>query len=108
MGGGSRHWLLADGSGTLRFVTVDDLDGKGWLVITLYRLRWYLDDRSSAVTMFGGPHRDTPDTRRWRQAMEPLLGELPGWLDALHRVPVSQATRSWPAARMAACVTEIA
>ncbi len=53
-------------------------------VITLYRLRWYLDDLSSAVAMFRGPHRDTPDTRRWRQAMGPLLDELPGWLDGLH------------------------
>ena len=52
-------------------------------VITLYRLRWYLDDLSSAVSMFRSPHHDTPDTRRWRQAMAPLLEELPGWLDAL-------------------------
>jgi spectinomycin phosphotransferase len=53
-------------------------------VITLYRLRWYLDDLSSAVSMFRGPHHDTPDTRRWRQALAPLLEELPGWLDALN------------------------
>ncbi len=51
-------------------------------VVTLYRLRWYLDDVSSAVSMFRGPHHDTADTRRWRQSLAPLLEELPGWLDA--------------------------
>jgi spectinomycin phosphotransferase len=34
-------------------------------VMTLYRLRWYLDDLASTVRMFRNPHRDTPDTRRW-------------------------------------------
>ena len=52
-------------------------------LVTLYRLRWYLDDVSSAVSMFRGPHRDTADTRRWRQSLAPLLEELPGWLDAV-------------------------
>jgi hypothetical protein len=31
VGGGSYHWQVADGSGTRRFVTVDDLDQKAWL-----------------------------------------------------------------------------
>lgn len=52
-------------------------------VVLLYRLRWYLDDVSSAVSMFRGPHQDTADTRGWRQSLAPLLEELPGWLDAL-------------------------
>lgn len=52
-------------------------------LVTLYRLRWYLDDVSSAVSMFRSPHRDTADTRRWRQSLAPLLEELPGWLEAL-------------------------
>ena len=34
-------------------------------VITLYRLRWYLDDLASAIRLVRNRHRDTPDTRRW-------------------------------------------
>ena len=52
-------------------------------VITLYRLRWYLDDLSSAVGMFRSPHHDTADTRRWRQSLAPLLEQFPRWLDLL-------------------------
>jgi spectinomycin phosphotransferase len=52
-------------------------------VIILYRLRWYLDDLSSAVQMFRHPHHDTDDTRRWRQALGPELEQLPRWLDLL-------------------------
>jgi spectinomycin phosphotransferase len=52
-------------------------------VITLYRLRWYLDDLSSAVGMFRSPHHDTPDTRQWRQSLAPLLEQFPRWLDLL-------------------------
>jgi spectinomycin phosphotransferase len=52
-------------------------------VITLYRLRWYLDDLGSAVHMFRGPHRDTADTRRWWQGLPPWLEQLPRWLDQL-------------------------
>jgi len=52
-------------------------------VVILYRLRWYLDDLSSAVQMFRNPHRDTPDTRGWRQALAPELDQLPRWLDLL-------------------------
>jgi len=46
-------------------------------VITLYRLRWYLDDLASAVQMFRDPHRDTADTRRWWQGLAPGLEQLP-------------------------------
>lgn len=52
-------------------------------VITLYRLRWYLDDLSSAVGMFRSPHQDTADTRRWRKSLAPELKQLPRWLDLL-------------------------
>jgi spectinomycin phosphotransferase len=52
-------------------------------VITLYRLRWYLDDLSSAVGMFRRPHHDTPDTRQWRQSLAPQLEQFPRWLDLL-------------------------
>jgi spectinomycin phosphotransferase len=52
-------------------------------VITLYRLRWYLDDLASAIRMFRNRHRDTPDTRRWWQGLAPRLEQLPRWLDLL-------------------------
>jgi spectinomycin phosphotransferase len=52
-------------------------------VITLYRLRWYLDDLASAIRMFRHQHRDTPDTRRWWQGLAPRLEQLPRWLDLL-------------------------
>jgi spectinomycin phosphotransferase len=52
-------------------------------VITLYRLRWYLDDLASAIRLFRLRHRDTPDTRRWWHALAPQLEQLPQWLDLL-------------------------
>jgi spectinomycin phosphotransferase len=52
-------------------------------VITLYRLRWYLDDLASAIRLFRNRHRDTPDTRRWRDGLAPWLEQLPQWLDLL-------------------------
>jgi spectinomycin phosphotransferase len=52
-------------------------------VITLYRLRWYLDDLASAIRMFRNRHRETPDTRAWREGLAPRLEQLPGWLGAL-------------------------
>jgi spectinomycin phosphotransferase len=52
-------------------------------VIILYRLRWYLDDLSSGVQMFRGPHRDTADTRQWRKSLPAELEQLPRWLDLL-------------------------
>jgi spectinomycin phosphotransferase len=52
-------------------------------VITLYRLRWYLDDLGSAIRMFRHQHRDTLDTRQWRDGLAPQLEQLPRWLDLL-------------------------
>ena len=52
-------------------------------VITLYRLRWYLDDLASAIRLFRNHHRDTPDTRRWCHGLVSELEQLPGWLDLL-------------------------
>ena len=52
-------------------------------VITLYRLRWYLDDLASAIRLFRNHHRDTPDTRRWWHGLVSELEQLPGWLDLL-------------------------
>jgi spectinomycin phosphotransferase len=52
-------------------------------VLTLYRLRWYLDDLASAVRLFRHRHRDTPDTRRWRDGLAAGLERLPHWLGLL-------------------------
>lgn len=52
-------------------------------LITLYRLRWYLDDLASAIHMFSNRHTDTPDTRQWQQDLAPQLEQLPRWLDLL-------------------------
>lgn len=48
--------------------------------MTLYRLRWYLDDLASAVRMFRNPHARTNDTDRWFDALAPNLAQLPNWL----------------------------
>ncbi len=50
-------------------------------VITVYRVRWYLDDLASAIRLFRNRHRDTADTRRWWQGLSPRLEQLPRWLD---------------------------
>lgn len=34
-------------------------------VMTLYRLRWYLDDIASATRLFRASHQESSDTRRW-------------------------------------------
>lgn len=52
-------------------------------VITLYRLRWYLDDLASAIRMFRNAHHDTPDTRLWRDGLNGHLEQLPEWRDVL-------------------------
>lgn len=52
-------------------------------VITLYRVRWVLDDLASAISMFRNGHRYTRDTRRWFDSLEPQLERLPAWLDRL-------------------------
>ena len=50
-------------------------------VITLYQVRWYLDDISSAIQLFRNRHRRTTDTHRWWQGLAPGLEQLPTWLD---------------------------
>jgi hypothetical protein len=46
-------------------------------------LRWYLDNLASAIRLFRNRDRDTPDTRRWRDGLAPVLEQLPKWLDLL-------------------------
>jgi spectinomycin phosphotransferase len=52
-------------------------------VLTLYRLRWYLDDLVSTISMFRHSHDDTSDTRFWLDNLTPQLELLSGWLDRL-------------------------
>jgi spectinomycin phosphotransferase len=52
-------------------------------VLTLYRLRWYLDDIASAVYFFRHSHGNTEDTRHWWQALNRKVEELPAWQEAL-------------------------
>ena len=52
-------------------------------VITLYRLRWYLDDLASAVRLFRRPHDENPDTKRWWEGLAPRIEKLPRWLARL-------------------------
>jgi spectinomycin phosphotransferase len=52
-------------------------------VLTLYRLRWYLDDLGSAIGMFRNAHHDTPDTRLWRDGLSGHLDRLPEWREVL-------------------------
>jgi spectinomycin phosphotransferase len=52
-------------------------------VITLYRLRWYLDDLASTVRLFHEPHDTNPDTQRWWEGLEPRIAALPQWLTLL-------------------------
>jgi spectinomycin phosphotransferase len=52
-------------------------------VITLYRLRWYLDDLASAVRLFRNPHVENADTRRWWEGLADRLSHLPTWLAQL-------------------------
>ena len=58
-------------------------------VITLYRLRWFLDDLASAVRMFRNAHDDSEDTRRWRDGLPNQLVALPRWLEVLAAYPAS-------------------
>ena len=52
-------------------------------VITLYQLRWYLDDLASAARLFRRPHEENPDTRRWWEGLAPQINLLPSWLTRL-------------------------
>jgi spectinomycin phosphotransferase len=47
--------------------------------ITLYRLRWYLDDIASAVRLFDSPHELTADTQRWSTDLASRVESLGSW-----------------------------
>lgn len=85
LGPPERDMSLIAGSGAAEIDRYCQLSGRELdpAGLTLYRLRWYLDDIASAVSMFRNRHRDTADTRRWRDSLRPQLAKLPGWLDRL-------------------------
>ncbi|HET7017535.1 MAG TPA: phosphotransferase [Streptosporangiaceae bacterium] len=72
--------IVAEGEDLERYRRATGRDADP-VVITLYRLRWYLDDLASAVKMFRNEHRDTAETRRWRDALPSQLDRLPGWIE---------------------------
>jgi hypothetical protein len=51
--------------------------------MTLYRLRWYLDDIASAVQLFGSPHELTADTQRWYADLTLWIESLGSWRQTL-------------------------
>ena len=51
--------------------------------MTLYALRWYLDDIASAVQLFGLPHQVTADTQHWSSDLASRLGCLGSWRQVL-------------------------
>ena len=47
--------------------------------MTLYRLRWYLDDIASAVQLLGSPHEMTADTQHWSANLASRVESLGSW-----------------------------
>jgi spectinomycin phosphotransferase len=48
-------------------------------VMTLYRLRWYLDDIASATRLLRASHQESSDTRRNWHGLRDRLARLPTW-----------------------------
>jgi spectinomycin phosphotransferase len=51
--------------------------------MTLYALRWYLDDIASAVQLFASPHQLTADTQHWSADLVSRVGSLGSWRQVL-------------------------
>ncbi len=77
-------WLVApggdDGFGRYEAATGHRVDPG---ILTLYGLRWYLDDIASAVRLLRAPHEQTPDTQRWADGLAPQLESLDSWRQIL-------------------------
>jgi len=77
-------WMLApegdDVFGRYEAVTGHDVDSA---TMTLYALRWYLDDIASAVQLFDSPHQLTADTQHWSADLASRVGSLGSWRQAL-------------------------
>ncbi len=48
-------------------------------LLSLYQLRWYLDDLASAVRLFRRTHETNPDTQFWWEGLTAQIDQLPGW-----------------------------
>jgi len=80
-------WLIAtDGGGELARYTEATGRQINPAAMTLYRLRWYLDDVASAVRLFRRPHGQTEDTQRWWEGLPSRLEQLPAWTEELARL----------------------
>jgi spectinomycin phosphotransferase len=76
-------WMVAsDGNEIARYCQATGRH-VGPTAMTLYRLRWYLDDVASAVRMFRHDHQRTEDTQRWWEGLTPRLDQLPEWMETL-------------------------
>jgi spectinomycin phosphotransferase len=53
-------------------------------VMTLYALRWYLDDVASAVHLFSRPHNRTEDTQHWWDSLASCLSMVGVWRQRLN------------------------
>jgi spectinomycin phosphotransferase len=51
--------------------------------MTLYRLRWYLDDIASAIRLLRHDHDRTADTEGWWEGLAPRIAALASWREAL-------------------------
>jgi spectinomycin phosphotransferase len=73
-------WLLAsegdDAFGRYEAATGHTVDPA---TMTLYALRWYLDDIASAVQLFDSPHQLTADTQHWSTDLASRVGSLGSW-----------------------------
>ena len=54
-------------------------------LLTLYELRWFLDDLGSAARMFRGAHVTDADTQRWIDAVDDQLTGIEPWAVRLDR-----------------------
>jgi spectinomycin phosphotransferase len=77
-------WMVApegdDALGRYEAVTGHHVDPA---TMTLYRLRWYLDDIASAVQLFSSPHELTADAQGWSADLASRIESLDSWQQAL-------------------------
>jgi spectinomycin phosphotransferase len=77
-------WMVApigdDRFGRYEAVTGHNIDAA---TMTLYALRWYLDDIASAVQLFASPHQLTADTQHWSAEFSSRVGSLDSWRQVL-------------------------
>jgi spectinomycin phosphotransferase len=77
-------WMVApegdDLFGRYEAVTGHNIDPA---TMSLYALRWYLDDIASAVQLFASPHQLTADTQHWSADLVSRVGSLGSWRQVL-------------------------